>query len=156
MDAKRAIERYLQINDVHKIDMLKLNQEMPLLHVLYLTQKSKPLNKLSNVSIQKDTVEVIKNMLNNKFNQKEYSLLPLEQRRIIQQFNKQCKFNLNIPDKDNEEAVNKFNMCYGEFKSGNNNPELLKQLKKQVILFMNEKLISQKDANSILLQIALS
>ena len=153
---RKPIERYLQINDVHKIDMLKLNQEMPLLHVLYLTQKSKPLNKLSNVSIQKDTVEVIKNMLNNKFNQKEYSLLPLEERRIIQQFNKQCKFNLNIPDKDNDEAVNKFNMCYGEFKSGNNNPELLKQLKKQVILFMNEKLISQKDANSILLQIALS
>ena len=153
---KKPIERYLQINDVHKIDMLKLNQEMPSLHCLYLAQKSKPLNKLSNVPISKDSVEVIKNMLNEKFNQKEYSLLPLEQRRIIQQFNKQCKFNLNIPDKDNEEAVNKFNMCYGEFKSGNNNPELLKQLKKQVILFMNEKLISQKDANSILLQIALS
>ena len=153
---RKPIERYLQINDVHKIDMLKLNQEMPSLHCLYLAQKSKPLNKLSNVPISKDSVEVIKNMLNEKFNQKEYSLLPLEQRRIIQQFNKQCKFNLNIPDKDNEEAVNKFNMCYGEFKSGNNNPELLKQLKKQVILFMNEKLISQKDANSILLQIALS
>ena len=153
---RKPIERYLQINDVHKIDMLKLNQEIPLLHCLYVVHKSKPLNKLSNVQISKDCVEVVKNIVNNKFNQKEYSLMPLEQRRIIQQFNKQCKFNLDIKDKDNEECVDKFNMCYGEFKSGNNNPELLKQLKKQVILFMNEKLISQKDGNSILLQIALS
>lgn len=152
----KPVERYLQINDVHKIDMLKLNQEIPLLHCLYLAQKSKPLNKLSNVKISKDCVDVVKNMVNAKFNQKEYSLLPLEERRIIQQFNKQCKFNLNIPDKDNDEAVNNFNMSYGEFKSGNNNKDLLIKLKKQVILFMNEKLISQKDGNSILLQIALS
>ena len=153
---KPPIVRYLQINDVHKIDMQKLNQEIPLLHCLYVAQTSKPLSKLSNVHISKDTVEVIKNMLNNKFNQKEYSLLPLEERRIIQQFNKQCKFNLNIPDKDNDKAIEDFNIMYGEFKSGNNNKDLLIKLKKQVILFMNEKLITQKDGQSILLQIALS
>lgn len=153
---KPPIVRYLQINDVHKIDLQRLNQEIPLLHVLYINQTSKPLSKLANVRISKDTVDVIKNMIDNKFNQKEYSLLPLEMRRIIQQFNSQCKFNLNIPDEDNNKAINDFNIMYGEFKSGNNNKDLLIKLKKQVILFMNEKLITQKDGQSILLQIALS
>lgn len=144
---------YLQLNDKHILDLDKFNKNI--LHIKYSSKTGKQLHMLSNRNISQDCKEVIQNIIDNQFNNKAYSLLPIEERRIIKTFNNMCHYDLDIMDKEDDDNNKQFQLLLGQFQAGNNNPEIIKKLRKMIMWAINEKRITKTDGFNYLIQLTL-
>jgi len=59
-------------------------------------------------------------------------------------------------DKDRDEIIKRFNILKGELLAGNDNPNLVKELKLLVIKMQNDKIISKTESNKLIYQLCMT
>ena len=81
-----------------------------------------------------DSDMFIKDIINDRFNNKIYNLLNNNDRRIVKSFVKIFKYDLGIQDKNDDSMQEQFNILLGEYEAGNNNPEIIKKIEQNQVL----------------------
>jgi ribosome biogenesis protein Nip4 len=109
---------------------------------------------LRTQNITNDLKDVIMNIINNKFNQKEYNLLTSKDKQIVKAFVKIFKYDLTIHDDEDIKFSNDFNVLLGEYEAGNDNEEIKKNLKKFVKIAMIKKLITNREGMELLFDLS--
>jgi hypothetical protein len=105
-------------------------------------------------TISSDCKDVIMNIINNKYNQKEYNLLTSKDKQIVKTFVKIFKYDLNIHDDEDINFSNEFNILLGEYEAGNDNEEIKKKLKRYVKMAMVKKLITNREGMELLFDLS--
>lgn len=109
-----------------------------------------------NIKVQKlthEAKEMIKDILNSRFNARLFDKMAPDDQRVIKNFVKRAKIDLDIDDDDDFER--NFQLLKGEFISGNDNPELKKQLKMYTLHGINEGRIPRSTGMLLLYQLSL-
>lgn len=139
-------------NDLYLIDLDKLNRNI--INVKY-EKNSKVVEALRNKNISKDCADCIRNIIDDKFNNKEYMLLSPNEKSIVKILIKRCKFvNAKINDPEDDAFQKRFEILRGEYLAGQDNPQVLKELRQYVLIAQQEGQISKKEATELLLQLS--
>ena len=107
------------------------------------------------VKITKNLKEVILLTLQKNFNKEKYNKLTSQEKDIFKRFLRASKINTILEDDEEDEMNDKrFHILLGEIKAGNNNIEMIKELRKYALKAFNEGKISRSQLNNILLDIS--
>ena len=107
------------------------------------------------VKITKSLKEVILLTLQKNFNKEKYNKLTSQEKDIFKRFLRASKINTILEDDEEDEMNDKrFHILLGEIKAGNNNIEMIKELRKYALKAFNEGKISRSQLNNILLDIS--
>jgi len=131
------------------IDVAKLQQNI--LSVKY-AKNNATIPSLRPERITNDVKAVIKDIIDNHFNETLFQKLNETDKRVIKRFIKATKLPLDINDTDFQK---RFEILKGEFESGNNSPELKAQLRPFIIEAMKENLITKNDGLLLLYHLSL-
>ena len=107
------------------------------------------------VKITSKLKEVILLTLQKNFNKEKYNKLTSQEKDIFKRFLRASKINTILEDDEEDEMNDKrFHILLGEIKAGNNNIEMIKELRKYALKAFNEGKISRSQLNNILLEIS--
>jgi hypothetical protein len=140
------------IGDTYYADMNKLAGNI--LCVKYASNDAN-LPKLKVQSITEKTKELIHDILSDKFDERIFKLLTPDDKRAVKRFVKAVKLDIDINDGDEKEFQRQFEICRGEYMSGNNSPALKATLKKYVLEALQEAKIGRNDAYALLFELSL-
>ena len=108
------------------------------------------------MKISKDLSDLILSTTKNDFNKEKYEKLNKTEKTIFKRFIKVTKIKIDLDDEEEEELNNKrFNILMGELTSGNNNPELIKEVRRYAVNAFNEGKLSRHQMNNILLDLSM-
>jgi hypothetical protein len=156
-DSETKVQSKIKISDGRKyydkvyIDMRRLVKNQ--LFCKYI-KGNIMIPNLRTQNISNDLKDVIMNIINNKFNQKEYNLLTSKDKQIVKVFVKIFKYDLTIHDDEDIKFSNDFNVLLGEYEAGNDNIEIKKSLKKFVKIAMIKKLITNREGMELLFDLS--
>jgi len=134
------------------IDKQRLDNQ----NVLHFKHKSLGATKFKPLSVSDDTKDVINDLLGNgKLNHKHFSKLPQTEQsylyNVIQGAGLLEHLKLKLPnDKEDE---NRFEILRGEYLSGNNSIQLIRELRMLIVKFMNEGKLTKRQGNDLLVEI---
>jgi hypothetical protein len=150
-DQTQKYKTYRAYFDKVYVDKKKLAQNI--LFCKYIHNNTN-IPRLKTQTISNDLRDLITDVLNENYHKKLYESLNGSDKKIFRTFNKCFKFDLELPD-DNEdkEFKERFNILVGSYYSGNDSNELKTELKKYVRLAVAQGLISQTDALSLLVEL---
>ena len=107
--------------------------------------------------ISPELTEVIKDLVySDHINQQAYDKLSIEDKHIFTNILKITHLQWQVKDgwKDpNESLMAEYDKLVGEFKLGNNNPDLIRQLKSMTVDLYSQKLISDDDFKQVILSL---
>lgn len=132
------------------IDLGKLKKNI--LFCKYIINNSN-IPKLKTQTIDNDCKEVILDIIGDKFSERIYNRLDDKNKRIVRNFIRAFKFDLNVNDNEDDEFNKQFQILLGSYYSGNDSPEIRTQLKRYVRQAIAENLISQKESLSLLYEL---
>jgi hypothetical protein len=132
------------------IDLNKLDDDS-ILSVKY-TKNDAPHPNIKVQKINSETRDVIKDILDNKFNKRLFEKMQTEDRRIVSNFVKRCKLDVDLPE---DSFDRDFQLLKGEWIAGNDNPDIKKQLRKYVLIGQQEGRLPRSQAMMILYQLSL-
>ncbi len=102
----------------------------------------------------------------NKFSEEEYMNLDESEQKLFDDLVTFCKLDKRdsikmykhkkYSDKDRDETIKRFNILKGEIFAGNDNPNIIKELKLLMMKMFNEKIISKAELNRIMYQLHLT
>jgi len=102
----------------------------------------------------------------DKFEEEDYMNLDEQEQKLFDDLITFCKMdkrdNVKIykhkkyTDKDRDETIKRFNVIKGELLAGNDNPNVVKELKLLMMKMYNEKIISKAELNKIMYQLHLT
>ena len=110
-------------------------------------------------NISEDLRDFIVDILQHKkASQKEYSRLPIHEQKLFEKFSTGAgifhSLGLKSPhDDDDKKNIQRFEVLKGEWMAGNNSHELVRELRKLVIHFMEEGRLTKGQARELLLNI---
>jgi hypothetical protein len=110
---------------------------------------------LKTQQIGEKTKEIIEDILNDKFDERIYKLLTIEDKRIVRRFIKSTKLDIDLNDESEKEFQRQFEIVRGEFNSGNNSPQIKAALKQYVIEALRENKIARNEAYLLLYELSL-
>jgi len=134
------------------IDLGKLKKNN-ILFCKYIINNSN-IQKLKTQIVSNDVKDVIIDIIDNKYNAKVYKSLNDNDKRIIRNFVKAFKFDLEFDDEDNDKFNNQFQILLGSYYSGNDSPEVKTQLRSYVRRAIAENLVSHKDGLTLLYELS--
>ena len=149
----KGLTKRLYINSKHFLDEGELEKNN-------LVMKSNNTNRIiynmKPVKITSKLKEVILLTLQKNFNKEKYSKLTSQEKDIFKRFLRASKINTILEDDEEDEMNDKrFHILLGEIKAGNNNIEMIKELRKYALKAFNEGKISRSQLNNILLDISI-
>lgn len=148
----RTTTKRQYINGKYYIDLNKLNDNV--LCVKYATNDAQlPHVKVERISNK--AKEVVKDIINDKYDHRIFEMLSDGDKRIIKRFCKATKQEIDFQDTMDTEFQQRYEVLLGEFENGNNNPELKAELKRFVIEAIQENKIPRHQAYMILYQLSL-
>ena len=148
----RSTTKRQYINGKYYIDLNKLNDNV--LCVKYSTNDAQlPHVKVERISNK--AKEVVKDIINEKYDHRIFEMLSDGDKRIIKRFCKATKQDIDFQDTMDTEFQQRYEVLLGEFENGNNNPELKAELKRFVIEAIQENKIPRHQAYMILYQLSL-
>ena len=148
----RTTTKRQYINGKYYIDLNKLNDNV--LCVKYATNDAQlPHVKVERISNK--AKEVVKDIINDKYDHRIFEMLSDGDKRIIKRFCKATKQDIDFQDTMDTEFQQRYEVLLGEFENGNNNPELKAELKRFVIEAIQENKIPRHQAYMILYQLSL-
>ena len=148
----KVLTKRLYINSKHFLDEGELEKNN-------LVMKSNNTNRIiynmKPVKITKSLKEVILLTLQKNFNKEKYNKLTSQEKDMFKRFLRSSKINTILEDDEQDEMNDKrFHILLGEIKAGNNNIEMIKELRKYALKAFNEGKISRSQLNNILLDIS--
>jgi hypothetical protein len=81
--------------------------------------------------------------------------LSSDERRVVHRFIKAVKLDISINDDEETEFQRQFEICRGEYLSGNNSPQIKATLKRYVLEALQENKIARNDAYNLLYSLSL-
>jgi hypothetical protein len=137
------------------INLRKLHENML---VVKYTKNGASLPSLKNERLTNDAKAVIFDICNSTFNERLYDKLSDTDKRIVRRFMKAVKLNVNdyIPnDTSDADFQKKYEILLGEYNSGNDAPEIKRDLKAFVVHALNDNLLSRHQAYTLLYELSL-
>ena len=114
-----------------------------------------PLAQLRPRSISTALRELIEDVLNDKYNEKIYKMLPDDDKRIFKKFVKVLKLPIDTFDDLDKDYQKNYELLKGQFLSGNNSPEIKNALRKYIVDGMNEGRLNRSESMFLLYQLSL-
>ena len=114
-----------------------------------------PLSQLRPRSITTALRELIEDVLNDKYNERMYKMLPDDDKRVFKKFVKVLKLPIDTYDDLDKEYQKNYELLKGQFMSGNNSPEVKNALRKYIIEGMNEGKLNRGESMFLLYQLSL-
>ena len=105
--------------------------------------------------ITQKTGELIKDILNNKYDERIFKLLSSEEKRVVRRFVKAVKLDIDTNDDEEKEFQRQFEIVRGEYMSGNDSPQIKAALKRYVLEALQENKISRNDGYNLLYSLSL-
>jgi hypothetical protein len=134
------------------VDLNKLKDNI--LCVKY-TNNDTFVRNLKNQKITEKTKKIIADIISEKFNKNEFEKLKPNEKRIVKKFVKNMKMTLDLQDQDDDDFERKFEILKGEYESGNSNPEIKKELKKYILVAMEDDKIGNAEGMRMLFHLSL-
>ena len=125
--------------------------------VIKSTNTKKILNNFKPVmKISKDLSDLILSTTKNDFNKEKYEKLNKTEKTVFKRFIKVTKIKIDLDDEEEDELNNKrFHILMGEIRSGNNHPDLIKEVRAYALKGFNEGKLSRNQMNNILLDLSI-
>ena len=148
------LTKKLYINNKHFLDEGELEKNN-------LVMKSNNTNRIiynmKPVKITKNLKDIILLTIQKNFNKEKYNKLTIQEKDIFKRFLRSSKIpGVDFEDDEEDEMNNKrFHILLGEIKAGNNNIEMIKELRKYAIKAFDNGKISRFQLNNILLDISI-
>ena len=114
-----------------------------------------PPSQLRPRSITTALRELIEDVLNDKYNERMYKMLPDDDKRAFKKFVKVLKLPIDTYDDLDKEYQKNYELLKGQFMSGNNSPEVKNALRKYIIEGMNEGKLNRSESMFLLYQLSL-
>ena len=133
------------------IDMDKLKKNI--LFCKYISSNT-TIPKLKTQFIDNDTKDVINDIINEKYNKKVYAHLSDQNRRIVRNFVKAFKFDVEFDDNENDDFTKQFKILIGAYYSGNDSQEIKTKLKQYVRQAIVEDVITMKEGLNLLYELS--
>jgi len=138
--------------DKYYVDMKKLNNNV--LCVKYsLNDAFVPHLKVQKVST--GVKDVIEDILENKYNSKVFAMLNEMDKRAVKRFINACKLEIEVEPNLDKHFQETFEILLGEYQSGNDSPQVKKELKKYILEALQENKIPKSQAMLLLYEISL-
>ena len=151
LEDKPVNNKTMNLNDRYYINLSKL--KMNRLSISYIKSRS-TLPAYRNLNITNDVRECLINIINKKFNRKEFQSLAYLDRQLIQEFVRKCKLeDVNVDIESIEQDNRNFQILLGEFEAGNNSDKIILELKHYLKLMVLRKIITKAHAFEILFEI---
>ena len=140
------------VGERYYVDINKLDDNI--LCVKYASNDSN-LPRLKVQQITQKTVEIIKDILNNKFDDRIFKILTSDEKRMVNRFIKAVKLDITVNDDDEKEFQRQFEIVRGEYMSGNDSPQIKNTLKRYVLEALQENKIARNDGYNLLYSLSL-
>ena len=141
---------YQSLSNKYLLDLNKLNNNI----LLMKYEHSRcAIAQMKSIPISDDVKEIIKDIISDKFNQRAYNSMSLDDRRIIQQFIRVAKLNIPITDEDDKEKQRQYQLCLDEWQAGNDSLVIKRRLKKFILEFVQEGKLSVPAGNKMIMNI---
>jgi len=112
--------------------------------------------RLKPLHISNEVKNIIYDILANRFNNRLYNQLQnVGEKRLIKKLVEICKFDIEIDDESDKEFQKNYEILLGEWKAGNNSPEVKNALKRYVIEAYNENKVPKNQAMMLLYELSL-
>ena len=93
--------------------------------------------------------------LNDKYNERLFTQLNPNDKRVFKRFVKGIKLDISINDDTEKEFQKNYQILKGEFQSGNDSPEIKNALKKYILEGLAENKINKNECHFLLYQLSL-
>jgi hypothetical protein len=112
------------------------------------------MNFKQNQVVSPTFVKILSNFLKTRILDRDlYNELDDREQNLLTQLSRISETNLGIStkfSKTEKDLMNRFNLLKGEVIAGNNNPEILKELKTMILKLTHENIITKKQRDSLL------
>ena len=145
----RVIKHKKVFNNKYAIDTKKLNKNI--LDLKYL-KNANHVASFQPIEISTYLKNIIENIVKDNYNLKKEDFIHLNdtEKRILKRLFNFLKIEHDDVIEYSNDVQNQFEVAYGSFLAGNNNKELIKELKDYVKLALHENTIKKKDGQNIL------
>jgi hypothetical protein len=145
----RVIKHKKVFNDKYAIDTKKLNKNI--LDLKYL-KNANHVASFQPIEISAYLKNIIENIVKDNYNLKKEDFIHLNdtEKRILKRLFNFLKIEHDDVIEYSNDLQNQFEVAYGSFLAGNNNKELIQELKDYVKLALHENTINKKDGQIIL------
>ena len=140
------------INEHFYVDLNRLDNNI--LCVKYASNDSN-LPRLKVQQITSKTAELIRDILNDKFDERIFKMLTTDEKRTVRRFVKALKLDINTNDEEEQEFQKQFEIVRGEYMSGNDSPQIKSALKSYVLQALQENKIAKNEAYTLLYSLSL-
>ena len=124
-------QRYIDIRNLHYIDLKELNNNILCLRYHKFRQINKKFGKqLITDIVKKLLIQLLKF---NRFDYDIYNKLKDADKQIVYQFINYAHKNIDLEPIEEEETNRIFNTLYGEYQNGNHNKDIIKKLKNMLL-----------------------
>lgn len=138
--------------DKYYVDLKKLGNNV--LCVKYsLNDAFVPSLKVQRVS--NAVRDLINDILENKYNTRIFQMLTDNEKRVVKRFVSACKLDVEIDKNLDDEFQRNFEVLLGEYQSGNDSPQVKKELKKYIMEALQENKIPKSQAMLLLYELSL-
>ena len=139
------------IGETFYVDLNKLDDNI--LCVKYASNDSN-LPRLRVQQITQKTAEIIRDILNSKYDERIFKLLSADEKRMVRRFVKAVKLDIDTSDDEEKEFQRQFEICRGEYLSGNDSPQIKAALKRYVLEALQENKIARNDGYNLLFSLS--
>ena len=145
----RVIKHKKVFNNKYAIDTKKLSKNI--LDLKYL-KNANHVASFQPIEISTYLKNIIENIVKDNYNLKKEDFIHLNdtEKRILKRLFNFLKIEHDDVIEYSNDLQNQFEVAYGSFLAGNNNKELIKELKDYVKLALHENTIKKKDGQNIL------
>lgn len=152
-DLYKKIGKYV----IHIPSLIRKNT----LKIFYKSGKLIPKHTFDRTTISDLFKNILLDLLENKkFLEEEYNKLDTEERMILDDLiklthlditnNKLLNNHKAYNDEKNKHSIHRFNLLKGQIIAGNDNPEIMKEIKKHILYLKMNKLIDRKEVDEVL------
>ena len=112
---------------------------------------------MPNVKVQhisNGVKEIIDDIINDKFEKRLYEKLDMNEKRLVKRIVDSLKLDLDTSSMEEEEYVRQYEVVLGQWKSGNNNPQIKNKLKQYIMESMESGMLPRREAFKLLFELA--
>jgi hypothetical protein len=156
---KEMVNEYRHIGGyrIHLSSLLRNNW----LRVFHKSDKLLPKSVFPRPIVSDNFKYLLLNLLeDNKFTEEDYAALDEKEKELFDDLIKFTKMDItsnrilrthkHYNDANNKKVIDRFNLLKGQVIAGNNNPEIMKELKKHILYMKMNELANQKELEEIL------
>jgi len=105
--------------------------------------------------ISDDAKAVIKDIIDDHFNERLFEKLEEADQRLIKRFVNALKLDIALRGESDELFQKRYDVLVGEWNSGNDSPELKRELRQYILQALNENLITKSQGYNLLYSLSL-